>query len=397
MLNGPFVLLGLLEEKVMGRWPILALVVIAMMVVSGCTGGSGTQTSTAQPTYHSSTATSQIQSQTQTAETIETTAPEEKTWNMVPVWNVTTSGIPFMDMSPDGSLSAVIDFEGTKLYLAKPDGKSLAFDLQEEDPVKPVVAGVAVKDGKAYVLASYTEFSGLRIYSWSGRIGEERHGWAGSVADNIVRSPSGNHLCYLITPNAGRQELYCGGKRLNLGSDEYVINSVSDAGVVVLGIGDRSLVFKEGEKLLELDTGNVIAYGNKLLASEDGKLRVYSLNGTVLAEKEGYTFRMTMLMRWTLIPTRRYIFRYEPLEDTAVLTWNLTEVRTLPGFPYFANENFVVMGDGRTLHCYSLENFHEVFSVAVPDSIGYVRLSDDGKVLLVSGEFGGFWLYTAGP
>ena len=322
-------------------------------------------------------------------------AQASETWDMELVWNASTSGVPFMDMSPDGSLSAAVDFEGAKLYLVKPDGESRVFDVQGEDPVKPVIDGVVVKDGEAYVLADYTEFAGLRIYSWEGQRGEERHGWAGSVADGIARSPSGSHLCYIITPNAGKQELYCDGKKLTLGSDEYELHSVSDSGVVVLGIGDKSLVLKEGEKLLEINSGSVIAYGNRLLASEDGKLRVYSLNGDVLAEKEGYTFKMTTLMRWTLVPMGKYLFRYEPLEDTYVLTWNLTEVRTLPGFPYFANENFVVMGDGNTLHCYSLKDFHEVFSVELPEAIGYVRLSDDGKVLLVSGDTGGFWLYRA--
>ena len=358
----------------------LFILLLSIVIISAACLGPESQTSSpASTTSNPSTTTSQ----------------EAQSWEMKLVWNLSTVGIPFMDMAPDGSLSAVIDFEGAKLYLVKPNGDSVAFDLQGTDPVKPVVAGVVVKGGEAYVLASYTEFAGLRIYSWNGQTGEERHGWAGSVADNIVRSPSGNHICYLITPDAGKQELYCDGKRLNLGSDEYTIHSVSDSGVVVLGRGDESLVFKEGNKVLELESGNVIAYGDKILASEDGKLMVYSLSGEVLAEKEGYTFKMTTLMRWTLVPTEKYLFRYEPLEDTSVLTWNLAELRTLTGFPYFANENFVVMGDGKSLHCYSLNDFHEVFSVEVPDTVGYVRLSDDGKVLMVSGDVGSFWLYRA--
>ncbi len=300
-----------------------------------------------------------------------------------------------MDMSPDGSLSAVVDFEGAKLYLIRPDGESTTFNVQGKDSVKPVITGIALNGGIAYVLGTYENFAGVRKYSWSGFLGEERHGWAGSVADNILRSPSGNHLCYLITPNAGTQELYCDGKKLTLNSDEYEIHSVSDLGVVVIGMGDDSLVLNDGSRAFDLGSGSVIAYEDKLLASEDGKLRVYSLKGEVLAEREGYTFKMTTLMRWTLIPTGKYIFRYEPLEDTSVLTWNLTELKNLPGFPYFANENFVVMGEDKTLHCYSLEDFHEVFSINVPNEIGYVRLSDDGKTLLVSGETGSFWLYSA--
>lgn len=73
----------------------------------------------------------------------------------------------------------------------------------------------------------------------------------------------------------------------------------------------------------------------------------------------------------------------------------LEEVWTLPGFPYFANESFAVSERGRTLHCHSLDDFHKVFRVEVPvDSIGYVRLSDDGKVMFVSGDAGDFWLYV---
>ncbi len=311
------------------------------------------------------------------------------------VWTVNTTGIPFMDMTPDGSLSAVVDFEKAILYLAKPDGKSRVFNLQGNYAIEPVIAGVITRGGEAYVLADYQDFTGVEVYSWNGRTGEKRHGWAGSVADNIIRSPSGNHFCYLITPNAGRQELYCDGKKLSLSSDEYVINSVSDLGVVVLGKGDEALVLKEGNKLLTFKTGNVIAYRDKLLVSENGSLKVYSLSGRILAERKGYTFKRTTLMRWTLIPTGKYIFRYEPLEDTSVLDWNLTEVRILQGFPYFANENFVIMGDGNILRCYSLKDFREVFRVELPETAGYVRLSNDGRVLLVSGEFGGFWLYRA--
>ncbi|MBO8179287.1 MAG: hypothetical protein H0Z19_02205 [Archaeoglobus sp.] len=96
----------------------------------------------------------------------------------------------------------------------------------------------------------------------------------------------------------------------------------------------------------------------------------------------------------SLIPSEKYIFWHEAFENTHVLAWNLSEVGELPGFPYFANENFVVTGKDGVLHCYSLKDLHEVWNVERND-IGYVKLSDDGKVLLVSGETGGFYLYTA--
>ena len=383
------------------KYFLFLLLLSVVVITAACMGpNSNSLTSTASsstPAVVSNTFSSELEpEQSSSMNTSTTSAPQKsETWGMMLVWNISTVGVPFMDMSPDGSLSAVVDSKRGILYLVKPDGESVAFNVGKNDEVAPVISGVAVKDGITYVLATYEKFAGVRKYSWAGPLGEERHGWAGSVADNIARSPSGNHLCYLITPNAGKQELYCDGNELNLASEEYEIHSVSDSGVVVLGIGDKSLVLKEGNKVLELETMSVIAYRDKLLASEDGKLRVYSLSGDVLAEKEGYTFKMTTLMRWTLIPTGRYIFRNEPLEDTSVLTWNLREVKRLPGFPYFANDNFVVMDDGKTLHCYSLEDFHEVFSIEVPDDIGYVKLSDDGKVLLVSGDVGGFWLYRA--
>ncbi|WP_232473498.1 hypothetical protein [Thermococcus profundus] len=254
--------------------------------------------------------------------------------------------------------------------------------------VQPTISGVAIKDGVAYVLAKYEEFVGVRKYSWDGKVGEERHGWDGSMPDQIVRSPSGNHLCYLVTPDAGKQELYCDGVKISLKGDEYVLTGVSDTGVVVLTRGDSALIFKEGSRILGLNTSNVIAYGDKLIASEGNYLKIYDLNGTLLAEKEGYPFKMR-----TLIPTGKYIFRNEPLEDTSVLTWNLTEVRTLPGFPEFANEKFVVMRKDDFLICYSLMDFHEVFKINAPGSS--VKLSDDGKVMLVSDEYGKYWLYKA--
>lgn len=252
---------------------------------------------------------------------------------------------------------------------------------------------MAIKDGVAYVLAKYEEFVGVRKYSWNGKVIEEKHGWAGSIPDQIVRSPSGNHLCYLVTPDAGRQELYCEGVNMRLEGDDYALTGVSDTGVVVLTRGDNALIFKEGSRVLSLNTSNVISYKDRLIASESHYLRIYDLNGNLLAEKRGYTFKMTSPSRWTLLPTGKYLFRHEPLEDTSVLTWNLSEVRTLPGFPEFANENFVVMLEDDTLHCYSLDDFHEVFNIKAPGN-GLVKLSDDGKVMLVSDGYGKYWLYV---
>lgn len=37
---------------------------------------------------------------------------EASKWDMTPIWNVSTVGVPFMDLSPDGSLGAVIDWSG---------------------------------------------------------------------------------------------------------------------------------------------------------------------------------------------------------------------------------------------------------------------------------------------
>ncbi len=305
---------------------------------------------------------------------------------MKAVWNVSTVGIPWMDMSPDGSLSAVVDDEGAILYLVKPDGTSVSFDLKRNDAVRPIVSGVAVLNGKAYVAGTYQNFAGLRIYSWNGLVSEEKHGWSGSIGEEVVRSPSGNHMCYRAD-----NKLFCDGKRIQL---DYNILSVSDSGLVVLSTGDRSIVLGEGRELFSLNTNSALAYKDRVLASEDGKLRIYSSNGELQAEKEGYTFDRTILLRWTLIPSEKYIFWHEAFENTHVLAWNLSEVGELPGFPYFANENFVVTGKDDVLHCYSLKDLHEIWSVERND-IGYVRLSDDEKVLLVSGETGGFYLYTA--
>ena len=313
------------------------------------------------------------------------------------VWNISTTGIPFMDLSPDGSLAAAVDWNGHRLYLVKPDGSSISFDLMEkQDIVEPVPAGVAIFEEKAYVLASYGEFTGVRIYSWSGKVGETHEGGAGSVPDEIIRSPSGNHLCYLVTVTATDQVLVCDGEKFKL-ENVYSLKWISDSGLVLLDRDKKEVVMKNGRRLLVLNTTHVLAYGDKLLASYGDTLKILSLDGTVLSSKDGAGFGQTMLLRWTLIPTKRYIFRHEPLEDTHVFTWNLTEVRTLPGFPYFANENFVVTAKDGVIHCYSLDDFHEVFHVKVPgDSLGYIKLSEDGKVMLVSGDVGNFWLYAAG-
>ncbi len=322
-----------------------------------------------------------------------TTAKHEENWKMKLIWHVETFGIPLMDMSPDGKLSAAIDWNRHLLYLVDSNGNAVSFDVQENDPVEPVVTGVVAANGKAYVLMSAAEFAGVRIYTQNGLAGEERRGWSGAVSDEILRSPSGNHLCYMVTVAATKQELYCDGSKVEL-ENKYSLISISDSGLVVLATGDKALVLKNGGKLLNLNSKNVIAYKDRLLVSEDGKLRIYDESGKLLAEKEGYTFGQTTLLRWTLVPTKDYIFWHEALGDTHVLTWDLDEVRTLPGFPYFANDNFVVTVKDGVLHCYSLRDFHKVFNLTITE-IGYVRLSNDGKLLLISGDDGNFWLYKA--
>ncbi len=338
-----------------------------------------------------------------------TQTPEQEldSWNMKLVWSTSVStGIPFLDLSPDGNLAAAIDFDGAKLYLVKPTGESVLFKLKKMDEaVEPAVAGVALKDGKAYVLASYQEFAGVRIFSWEGQVGEERHGWSGSVADSIARSPDGSHLCYLITTGATTQELYCDGVKTVLeDAGEYSMLAISDSGLVAIGGQDGNvLVFKDGNRVFTMKPDNemVLVYDDKIIGQFNDTLKVVDSDGDVLAQSRDYELRWTTLLRPTLLASEKYLFWYEPLGNTHVLNWKLTEVRQLPGFPFFANDGFVLTGGqqgdgGSILHCYSLTDFHEVFSVTVPtESIGYVKLNDDGKVLIVSGENKGFWLYSS--
>ncbi len=365
----------------------LFILLLSIVIISAACLGPESQTSSPAPTTSSPST---------------TTSQEAQSWKMKLVWNLSTVGIPFMDMAPDGSLSAVIDFEGAKLYLVKPNGESVAFGLQGTDPVKPVVAGVVVKGGEAYVLADYAEFAGVRVYSWNGQTGEERHGWAGSVADSIAVSPSGNHLCYLVTTGATTQELYCDGVKTKIeNAGDYSMVDVSDTGLVAVGSGGEAgdvLIFKNGSKVLTLepDTHMVIVYGDRIIGQFNGKMEVIDAEGNVLAESGEYGVSWKDLLIPNVRATEKYVIWTDEYEGTHVLTWNLTEVKAIPGYARFANENFVITEKEGTLHCYSLDDFHEVFSVEVPDTVGYVRLSDDGKVLLVSGNTGGFWLYVKG-
>ena len=317
---------------------------------------------------------------------------EDLTWKMHPVWNIQTGGIPFMDLSPDGRLSGVIDWNAHRLYLVKPTGESVSFDLQGTDSVQPVVAGIVIKENAAYVFADYESFAGIRTYSWKGMVDQLK---TGSSADGIMRSPNGSHICYLTTLSPTEQQLSCDGKDIKL-ENAYSLKWVSDSGLVITEAKGKSVVFREGSKVVTIDSKNVLAYGDKLIVNDNNNLKITSLAGEVLASKENAGFTQTVLLRWTLIPTGKYIFRHEALEDTQVFTWNLKEVKVLPGFPYFANENFVVTAKDGVIHCYSLGDLHEVFSLKVPgDSLGYIKLSNDGKIMLISGETGGFWLYTA--
>jgi len=299
-----------------------------------------------------------------------------------------------MDLRPDGGLSSVIGHNNATLYLVKPNGDSVNFNTQGNDDVQPVIAGVAIKGEDAYVLGGYEAFSGIRIFSWDVGVDELKIGNAGSVPDDIMRSPDGNHMCYLISVSATEQILTCNGGKTSLTPNDYSINWVSDTGVVILARADKSFVWKSGNKKMTLDTPNVIAYQDKIIADEYDTLKIMSLDGTLLASKEGAGFSITTLRRWTLLPTGRYLFRHEPLGDTHVFTWDIKEVKVLPGFAYFANENFVVTAKDGVIHCYSLKDFHEVFNLNAPyDSLGYIKLSDDGKVMLVSGDVGNFYLY----
>ncbi len=138
------------------------------------------------------------------------------------------------------------------------------------------------------------------------------------------------------------------GGETKLTPNDYDINWVSNTGLVVLTEGGKSFVLKDGENLATLNTPNVIAYGgDRLIASEDGTLKILAPNGTVLATRENAGFSQTTLLRWTLLPTGRYIFRHEPLEDTHVFTWNLSEVKTLPGFPLLRQRELRGNREGR--------------------------------------------------
>ncbi|MBP1911451.1 hypothetical protein [Thermococcus stetteri] len=368
----------------------LPFLLLSLVVVSAACIGSGGQGSTTHVESPTGSHSSQVSSSTATPET----------WNMALVWNLSSGTLPFMDLSPDGSLAAVIDWNNGILYLVKPSGESVSFRVWEGEDVKPTLSGVAIRDGVAYVLASYEGFAGVRKYSWNGSAGEERHGWAGSVADDIARSPSGNHLCYLVTTGATTQELYCDGVKTILeNAGSYNMLDVSDTGLVAVGSGgeaDSVLIFKNGTEVLTLqpDTHMVVVYGDRIIGQFDGKLRVLNAAGKVLAESEEYTLRWARLLIPSVRATKEYVLWTDEYEGTHVLTWNLTEVRSLPGYMRFANENFVVTLKDGTLHCYSLRDFHEVFSVKAPGD-GLVRLSDDGKVMLVSDEYGSYWLYRA--
>jgi hypothetical protein len=361
------------------RAAALALLIVGTLIASGCLGGGASPSTTS--------------SQPSATQPETTTTQEPSTWEMKMVWSANTTGIPFMDLAPDGSLAAAVDWNRGLLYLVRPDGSNKTLDLRTEDWFKPIVAGVAVMKEEGWILASYDSFAGLRSFSWDGFSGNGPEK-VGALADFMLRSPNGGHICYLVTLSPTEQELNCDGRKTVLSPNDYSLLSVSDSGIAVISEDGKAIVFRDGKRMLSFNTDRVIAYRERLIVSENGTLKVFSLNGTLLARAKGYEFGQTVLLRWTLLPTESYLLRHEPFGDTHVLTWNLTEVATLPGFPYFANDHFAVTSKDGVIHCYSLDDLHEVFSVSVPgDSLGYVKLSDDGKVMLVSGETGSFWLY----
>ncbi|WP_245610453.1 hypothetical protein [Thermococcus celericrescens] len=185
---------------------LLALLIASMALASGCTEGRGATTGSPSPTTSSQPSASQPET---------TTTQEPSIWKMKIVWSADTTGIPFMDLSQDGSLSAAIDWNRGLLYLVKPDGSNTTLNLRRnEGEIRPVVSGVAVVGDRAWVLASYGGFAGIGIFSSDGLAGEERRWGAGAVADYMLRSPSGHHVCYLVTVSPTEQELHCDGAKI---------------------------------------------------------------------------------------------------------------------------------------------------------------------------------------
>lgn len=352
------------------KFILFAIPVLLSAVLLGCASSPSQSPSTLVPTP-----------------TTPTPNPTPTTWKMEVRWNVDTVGIPFMDLRSDGGLAAALDWNGGVIHLVKPSGDDVAYHIQENDAVKPVVAGVAVKGDAVYVAANYEHFSGARIYTWNGMSGEMKVG--GSVAETIARSPSGDHLCLLLSDT-----LHCDGWKVKL--KDYGMLSVSDDGFVVVGGKNPVLVVKDGKILNSFNANEQMAvtFKDRIIAQIDGSLLAMTPDGKTLASNSEFGFHIDPLLKIHPIPSGKYIFAFRD-GDTHVLTWNLSEVRILPGKPEFANKNFVVTSVNKVLHCYSLGDFHEVWTVKLPVDIGYVMLSDDGRVLLVSGDTGGFWLYTA--
>jgi len=315
-----------------------------------------------------------------------------ETWKMEEVWNVSTVGIPFMDLRPDGGLAAAIDHNNAILYLAKPNGESKKFNVQENDWGSPLVVGVFIINDSAYVPATYAEFEGARVYTWEGLSNEIKlqEGIVRGGIDTAARSPNGMHVCYLRTGT-----LYCDDWKFDIGNMSNML-SVSDDGYVVVGPENPILVLKDGKVVSSINASSnmALAYKDKIITQMNNGLAVLNPEGKILASNNNFSFNVGALLKIIPVPSEKYLFAFKAFEKTHVLDWNLKEVRTLPGYPEFANDNFVVTSDNGIIHCYSLKDFHEVFNVTVPgDSIGYIKLSNDGKVMLVSGETGGFYLY----
>ncbi len=143
----------------------LLILLLSIVVLSAACVGSGNNppTSTSEtstpPSSSSTTVTSSTSSPGETSPT-ETSTPEPQRWNMTVVWNISTVGIPFMDMSPDGSLSAVIDWNNHIVYLVKPDGTAVSFDVQGgNDDVEPVISGGWLSKTGGFTCSGATKLS----------------------------------------------------------------------------------------------------------------------------------------------------------------------------------------------------------------------------------------------
>lgn len=314
-----------------------------------------------------------------------------ETWNMKLAWEHEFS-IPTLSspgIASNGKYVALMQSDGGKLTFL--DGEGVVWEKQTPCSI----ALMEMNDEAIFVIGSCEGagfYSGLNVLDFKGTVTDVKKYWYGLVADEVQKSPDGNHVCYLISGHIG---CYNFKERTfwerDLRNVLYNKLSVSNDGYVVIGSDgatDKVVLLKDGKIMWTKKPSShmAYAYGDKIVMADNGSTYILTPDGENLASMNG---EIEPLLN------SKYVIGYNG--SVWVFDYSLEPLFSFEGFPAYLNENFLVTFSGSfqkpTLHCYNLETKKEVWNFTLPDRFRWIKMSDDAEnVVIISHDGSRAWL-----